>query len=155
MGSVLMVLELAVVVGVGVDASRLGVRRGCRGGGFLDMGVVAWILCCLIFWVVGLIAYLVARPRYVQLRRLHPVGELPDLRAGAQLTGGATGAWATVPVAPGYGAAPAANPYAAPAANPYAAPAANPYAAPGQRACQMCGTPGTGAFCSRCGTAMP
>jgi hypothetical protein len=178
----LSLLVVATIVCVGVDASRLGVRRGCRGGGFLDMSVFAWVVACLLVWFVALPCYLVARPKYVQLRRRYPVGELPDLRPSV------VGPWGVVPPTgswqQGYAAAP--NPYAAPA-NPYAAPTpstgsfgapavtvpppgygvpadpyappANPYAPPGQpvanggaRACPACGAPGNGYFCVRCGT---
>lgn len=140
MGVVFFFAWIGLVIWVGWDASRLGVRRGCRGGGFLDMGVVAWIFCCLIFWLVGLIAYVIARPKYVSLRRQFPVGDLPDLRGAGQW-----GPQATWNAAPAYGVPqgwgqPGA-PYGAPV-NPYAAPQGwaqpstangapvNPYAAP-------------------------
>jgi hypothetical protein len=126
MGVVFFLAWIGLVIWVGWDASRLGVRKGCRGGGFFDMGVVAWICCCLIFWLLGLICYVIARPKYVSLRRQFPVGDLPDLRGAGQ--------WG-----PAYGKPPA-NPYAAAQpwsqpTNPYAAPQGwaqpgNPYAAP-------------------------
>jgi hypothetical protein len=138
MGIVFFLALIGLVIWVGWDASRLGVRKGCRGGGFLDMGVVAWICCCLIFWLVGLIAYVIARPKYVSLRRQFPVGDLPDLRGA-----GHWGPAASWPGPPAYGVpqgwGPPANPYAAQGwaqpSNPYAAPQSwaqpsNPYAAP-------------------------
>ena len=50
---------------VGVDAARLGVRRGGLGGGFVDMGAFGWFLACLLFWIVSFPVYLATRPRYV------------------------------------------------------------------------------------------
>ena len=136
MGVVFFLAWIGLVIWVGWDASRLGVRKGCRGGGFLDMGVVAWICCCLLFWLVGLIAYVIARPKYVSLRRQFPLGDLPDLRGAGQWGPAAAAVWGGVPA---YGVPPA-NPYAAPQAwappaNPYSAPQAwaqqtTPYAAP-------------------------
>ena len=41
----------------------------CLGGGFLDMGIAAWVLSCLLFWYVGMPCYLARRPRHDERRR--------------------------------------------------------------------------------------
>lgn len=64
-----LLVVLAAVIWIGVDAANLGVRRGSLGGGFLDMGIAAWVLSCLLFWYVGIPCYLATRPRHVQRRR--------------------------------------------------------------------------------------
>lgn len=104
--SIVALLIIGSVIWVGVDASNHGVHRGGLGGGFLDMGVASWVICCLIFWIVALPCYLVARGRYRNLRAAgYQRG--PVYNAGP----------------PGYNP----NPYAA--ANPYPA-AAPPQASP-------------------------
>jgi hypothetical protein len=55
---------VGTVVWVGFDAHSLGMKRGKAGGGPLDMGVVSWVICCLIVWVIAFPCYLVARSRY-------------------------------------------------------------------------------------------
>jgi hypothetical protein len=59
-----------------VDASNLGVRSGALGGGFVDIGVVGWFVCCLLLWIVAFPAYLITRPRYAAIRRAAVVGPL-------------------------------------------------------------------------------
>ena len=67
------VLVWLVVIGsaiwVAADASRLGVSRGCLGGGMFDMGPAGWFFAVLLLWIVGLPAYLVTRDRYARISR--------------------------------------------------------------------------------------
>lgn len=59
------VVVIALCVLVLLDASHLGARRGGLGGGMLDMGPVGWFFSCLLIPLIGLICYLVTRPRLV------------------------------------------------------------------------------------------
>jgi hypothetical protein len=61
------------------DSIRLGAKRGALGGGFLDMGPVAWFLVTLTVWIVGMPCYLVTRRRLVTRHRaLKQYGHLLD-----------------------------------------------------------------------------
>lgn len=66
--AVVAIIVVASAVWVLVDASNLGVRRGCLGGGMFDMGKAGWFFATLLLWVVGFPAYLATRPRYVEKR---------------------------------------------------------------------------------------
>ena len=68
----IVLLEGGTILWVAVDASILGVRRGVLGGGFLDQGVIGWVVSCVILWWLAFPAYLVMRPRYVERRREVP-----------------------------------------------------------------------------------
>ena len=63
------IVLLGTTTWVAVDASKLRARRGLLGGGFFDMGVAEWGFSCLLLWLVAFPAYLLSRPRYVQLNR--------------------------------------------------------------------------------------
>ncbi|MCE0535438.1 hypothetical protein LWF15_07950 [Kineosporia rhizophila] len=62
-------LVFGSAVWVGMDASRLGAHRGRLGGGFLDMGPVAWFLVVWLFWIIGMPCYLATRGRLVEAQR--------------------------------------------------------------------------------------
>jgi hypothetical protein len=62
-------IALATAIWVAVDASHLGVRRGCLGGGFADMGRVGWFFSVWLLWIIGFPMYLITRPKYVALRQ--------------------------------------------------------------------------------------
>lgn len=64
---ILLVAYIGTTVWVGLDASNLNVKAGKLGGGSLDMGVVGWVLACLLLWILAFPAYLVKRPEYVKL----------------------------------------------------------------------------------------
>ncbi len=68
--AIVWLVVLGTSIWVAVDASNLGVRRGATSGGFFDMGVAGWLLCCLLLWIVGFPAYLVMRRRYVEAHQL-------------------------------------------------------------------------------------
>lgn len=68
MGGFIVLILLGTTVWVGIDASNLGVRRGRLAGSALDMSVGAWVVCCLLLWIVAFPCYLVARGRYVALQ---------------------------------------------------------------------------------------
>ena len=59
---------LGTAIWAGIDASQLGARRGVLGGGFLDMGPVAWFFAVWLLWIIAFPCYLVARPRLVAVR---------------------------------------------------------------------------------------
>lgn len=65
---IIFLLVVGTAVWVGIDASSLGVQRGRLGGGWEDMSVASWVICCLLLWIVAFPGYLFARPRYVALR---------------------------------------------------------------------------------------
>lgn len=69
----MVLVEVGTLVGIAVDASILGVRRGVLGGGFFDQGVAGWVFACVIVWWFAFPAYLVMRPRYVERKRLVPL----------------------------------------------------------------------------------
>ena len=85
---------VGLAVWVGIDSSNLGMQRGRLGGGFVDMGVATWVVCCLLIWFVALPCYFVARSRYKRMyaagggQPYYPVGQ-------------------PYPAAVGYGTAPA------------------------------------------------
>jgi len=70
---VVSIIILIVVVGsaiwVAVDASNLGVKKGCLGGGFVDSGPIAWFFVTLLLWIIGFPLYLATRPKYVALHQ--------------------------------------------------------------------------------------
>jgi hypothetical protein len=66
---VIALVVAATSIWVAIDASHLGVKRGCLPRNFFDMGVVGWFFCVLLLWIIGFPAYLIVRPRYVALRR--------------------------------------------------------------------------------------
>jgi hypothetical protein len=78
---------LGTTIWVGIDAHNLGMRRGRMGGGFLDMGVATWVICCVLLWIIAFPCYLVARGRYQAMLRsgVQPYGAKmhPALMAGA------------------------------------------------------------------------
>jgi hypothetical protein len=68
---------------VGIDASKLGVRKGGLGGGPIDMSVTSWVICCFFLWIISFPCYLVARSKYQALRRRpHGYGVQPSLQQG-------------------------------------------------------------------------
>lgn len=50
---------------VGLDARRLGVRKGTING-FFDMGSGSWFIASLLLWVVAFPAYLFKRPQIIE-----------------------------------------------------------------------------------------
>jgi len=79
-------LVFYIVVGssiwVGIDASRLGAKRGTLDGGFFDMGPLGWFFGVLLFWIVGFPAYIAKRPKYVARSRSQPTTAESLRRAG-------------------------------------------------------------------------
>lgn len=65
MGIVIFLVVIGTSIGVAVDASNLGVRRGLLGSSIADMGPAGWFFCCLLLWIVAFPAYLITRPKYV------------------------------------------------------------------------------------------
>lgn len=63
------VVIVATTIWVGLDASKLGVKRGRLGGGVVDMSVTSWVICCLVLWIISFPCYLVARSKYRALSR--------------------------------------------------------------------------------------
>jgi len=68
LGLVILLVVIGTSIWVAVDTSRLGVKRGCLGGGFVDMGPVGWFFAVLLIWIIGFPIYLVTRPKYAALR---------------------------------------------------------------------------------------
>ena len=130
---IVFVVAVGVATWVATDASRLGARRGRLGGGFLDMGPVGWFFACVITWLVGVVCYLIARPRLVAAQH----GPTYHHDTGWRTAG----SWQPPPAAygpPAYGP-PAYGPpaYGPPAYGPptygppaYGAPVSQPPAAP-------------------------
>lgn len=65
---------LASAIWVGFDSARLGAKRGVLGGGFVDIGPVAWFFCVLLLWIISLPVYLATRPKYVALQQQRHYG---------------------------------------------------------------------------------
>ncbi|WP_432563709.1 SHOCT domain-containing protein [Kineococcus sp. SYSU DK003] len=65
MDAIVWLLVIGGTVWVGLDASRLGAARGRLGGGLLDMGTAAWVVCCLLFFLIAFPCYLATRGRLV------------------------------------------------------------------------------------------
>jgi len=65
MGILMFLIVVGTSIGVAVDASKLGVRRGLLGSSIADMGPAGWFFCCLLLWIVCFPAYLITRPKYV------------------------------------------------------------------------------------------
>jgi hypothetical protein len=80
-GAVIWLAILGSIIWVGFDAHTLGMKRGRLGGGTLDMGVAAWVICCLIVWIIAFPCYLVARGRYHSMRSARTNGALPAAAA--------------------------------------------------------------------------
>ena len=114
-------IALLISAVVAADASRLGARRGRLGGGFLDMGPVAWFFVCLLGGVISLIVYLCTRPRLKAMRYSSPPPPLVPYAGEWQRPGR-------------YGAYAAPQPPAPPAtgAQPWSPAPAAPVSAPGQ-----------------------
>ena len=68
---------LGTAIWAGIDASQLGARRGVLGGGFLDMGPVAWFFAVWLLWIIAFPCYLVARPRLVAVRDASAYRQVP------------------------------------------------------------------------------
>lgn len=82
LGDLVLLLVSASSIWVVADASRLGVRRGVIGGGhWADVGVLGWLLLCVLLWIVAFPAYLATRPKYVALREQYPRGPIPEAAA--------------------------------------------------------------------------
>jgi hypothetical protein len=73
-------IVLLVVVGsaiwVAFDASHLGVKPHCLGGGLADMGPVGWFFCVLLLWIIGFPVYLATRPKYAMRKGSGQAGSL-------------------------------------------------------------------------------
>jgi hypothetical protein len=114
MQNIYFVSVLASSLWVLVDSIRLGAKRGALGGGFLDMGPVAWFFACLLLWIVAMPCYLVTRRRLVTRHRaLKTYGHLLDPRHPQFVGAGRAPALAyPVPVAapPGWYTDPAGRP---------------------------------------------
>lgn len=77
-GNYIGILVVVTTIWVLFDSISLGVRRGVIGGrSFGDMGIVLWVLWCLLLWIIAFPLYLATRPKYVALRREFPTGPLP------------------------------------------------------------------------------
>lgn len=63
-------IVLLCAIAVAIDASRLGAKRGRLGGGFLDMGPVAWFFATWLLFVIAFPCYMVARPRLVAANQI-------------------------------------------------------------------------------------
>jgi hypothetical protein len=61
---IVLMVTAAIALLVAIDASYLGMKRGKLGGGFLDMGPVAWFFCVLFFFILSTPLYFVARHKY-------------------------------------------------------------------------------------------
>jgi hypothetical protein len=66
---------LAIAIFVGLDAARLGARRGRLGGSLTDMGPVAWFFSVALIPVVGVTAYLLTRGQLRLLWTLDAIGQ--------------------------------------------------------------------------------
>jgi hypothetical protein len=64
----LFLVIVGTTVWVGFDARELEMRQGRLSGGAVDMGTRAWVVCCLLLWVIAFPCYLVARSKYVAMR---------------------------------------------------------------------------------------
>ena len=76
-------IALGTTIWVIADTASLGVKRGCLGGGFADMGRLGWALCMLLIWIVALPLYLATRPKYVARKRAPDSGGEQALHAGS------------------------------------------------------------------------
>lgn len=58
---------IAIIIGttiwVWIDARTIGVRKGVIPG-FFNMGVAAWVICCLGIWIIAFPGYLAKRGEY-------------------------------------------------------------------------------------------
>jgi len=97
-------IVLGTAIWVGVDASRLGAKRGVLGGGMLDMGPAAWFFASLLLWIVALPSYLATRPKLV--RRAQALAMHPQLGAAPGFGGGVPSlpppGWYPSPSGPGF-----------------------------------------------------
>lgn len=83
MQDVFFFLVTGSTVWVGFDAHALDMKRGRIGGGGLDMSVAAWVVCCVLLWIVAFPCYLVARGRYLELRSAQPEPIGPGVASAA------------------------------------------------------------------------
>jgi len=67
-GLLIPLIVVATSIWVAIDASKLRVKRGILGGGFLDLGAGSWCVACLALWLVAFPCYLYTRPKYVAVR---------------------------------------------------------------------------------------
>jgi hypothetical protein len=65
---IVLLVVIATSIWVGIDAGNLGMQRGRLGGGMIDMSVAAWVVCCLLVWIIAFPCYLVARGKYQGLQ---------------------------------------------------------------------------------------
>jgi hypothetical protein len=72
-------LAIVSAVWVYTDAKKLKVWGGVLGGGFLDMGIVAWTIVSFLLWPLGLLCYLLKRPMYAALTKAPPPPTTPPL----------------------------------------------------------------------------
>ncbi len=76
--SAYLIVVVVTTIWVGLDASKLGMKRGQLGGGIVDMSVASWVICCLFLWIISFPCYLVARSKYKSL----PIGVSHPGRVG-------------------------------------------------------------------------
>lgn len=95
--AILSLLIVGTTIWVAVDTSRLGVKRGCLGGGLADMGVVGWSIAVFFLWIIAVPLYLVTRRKYVRRARAPGSGQVPSAAAPALAPPG----WYPDPHAPG------------------------------------------------------
>jgi hypothetical protein len=145
------IVVLGSTIWVASDASNLGARKGATGGGFLDMGPVAWFFACLLLWIIAFPCYLIHRPRLKAARaRTGPYGSYPPPQAP---WGYASGPTVNPPPHPPWGYATAPGAYPPPPAPPQ--PWLNGYVPPPEPppgVCHTCGAYIGGPFCAQCGT---
>ena len=68
MAVIVLLLVLGTAIWAAIDSSKLGVRSGCLGGGFADIGPAGWFFGVLLLWIIGFPLYLVTRPKYLARR---------------------------------------------------------------------------------------
>ena len=89
---IIWLVVLGSSIWVAFDASHLGVKAHCLGGGFADMGPVGWFFCTLLLWIIGFPVYMATRPKYVMRQQSSQSGSL-----GPVVTGGNAQTWAPPP----------------------------------------------------------
>jgi hypothetical protein len=102
--TIIYLVALAATIWVIADTASLGVKRGCLGGGFADMGRLGWALCMLLIWIIALPLYLATRPKYVERKRTLTANPGQALNSGAPippLPAGPPPAWYADPHNPG------------------------------------------------------
>jgi len=68
-GLVIALVVVGTSIWVAIDASHVGVKKGCLGGGFADMGPAGWFFSVLLIWIIGFPMYLATRSKYVALKQ--------------------------------------------------------------------------------------